>query len=62
MKKSEKRIEYEKKYRKRKYEESGRSEYFTTKATKKEFKKNAIELLKNYYNNLNLKTTTNGNN
>jgi len=57
--KTQKRIDYEKAYRKRKYEESGRSEYFTTKAAKKLFKKNAIELLKNYYNNLTQTTTKN---
>jgi len=50
--KTQKRLDYEKAYRKRRYEETGRSEYFTTKAERKEFKKNAIELLKNYYNNL----------
>jgi hypothetical protein len=53
--KTQKRLDYEKAYRKRRYEETGRSEYFTTKAERKEFKKNAIELLKNYYNNLTTK-------
>ena len=56
--KTQKRLDYEKSYRKRRYEEIGRSEYFTTKAERKEFKLNAIELLKNYYNNL---TTKNNN-
>lgn len=50
--KTQKRIDYEKAYRKRKYEESGRSEYFTTKAQRKEFKLKAVSLLKEYYNNL----------
>lgn len=57
--KTQKRIDYEKAYRKRKYEESGRSEYFTTKASKKEFKLAAVSLLKNYYNNLTQTTTKN---
>ena len=59
--KTQKRLDYEKAYRKRRYEETGRSEYFTTKAERKEFKLNAIELLKGYYNNLITQTTTNEN-
>jgi hypothetical protein len=50
--KSEKRLQYEKAYRKKRYETVGRSEYFTTKAERKEFKLNAITLLKNFYNDL----------
>jgi len=53
--KTQKRLDYKKAYRKRRYEEIGRSEYFTTKAERKEFKLNAITLLKNYYNNLTTK-------
>jgi len=53
--KTQKRLDYEKAYRKKRYESVGRNEYFTTKAARKEFKKNAIELLKNYYNNLTTK-------
>jgi len=50
--KTKARLDYEKAYRKKRYESVGRNEYFTTKAERKEFKLNAIELLKNYYNNL----------
>jgi hypothetical protein len=57
--KTQKRLDYEKNYRKKRYSEIGRDEYFTTKAARKEFKLNAITLLKNYYNNLTQTTTKN---